>query len=114
MSESYRRSNDASGQEVADSTAGASGGGDLDVYRDRAHLIAVLAMHYPAVKSFNDPEEPDWMVVYIETPCGQLSWHIAPGDVSLFHHVGMVAPGEVQWDGHSTPEKFERMRELTR
>ena len=85
-----------------------------EVYRDRAHLIAFLASQLPSVKTYNDPEEPDWMLVYIETPYGQLSWHIAPSDVSLFQHVRMVTPDEVEWDGHTNLEKFERMRRLTR
>ena len=42
-----------------------------------------------------DPEEPEWPVVFIELPTGQVSWHVP-------RHVK-------EWDGHTTEEKFGRM-----
>lgn len=42
-----------------------------------------------------DVTEPEWPVVYIELPDGQVSWHM---------------PAHVKdWDGHTTPEKFARI-----
>jgi hypothetical protein len=41
-----------------------------------------------------DPAEPQWPVIYIELPTGQVSWHIP------------AYAGE--WDGHTTPLKYER------
>lgn len=47
-----------------------------------------------------DPSEPHWPgVVYIDLPTGQVSWHIP------FY--------PYPWDGHSTPEKYERIRRYT-
>lgn len=43
-----------------------------------------------------DPADPDWPVVYIELPTGQVSWH-------------MPAHPE-PYDGHSTVEKYQRSR----
>ncbi len=43
-----------------------------------------------------DPAEPDWPVVYIELPTGQVSWHMPAHPVSF--------------DGHSTEEKYSRCR----
>jgi hypothetical protein len=43
-----------------------------------------------------DPAEPAWPVAYIELPTGQVSWHM-PAHKTPF-------------DGHSTPEKYERIR----
>ena len=43
-----------------------------------------------------DPSEPDWPVVYIELPTGQVSWH--------------MPCHKYEWDGHSTEEKYERIR----
>jgi hypothetical protein len=43
-----------------------------------------------------DPEEPEWPVVFIELPTGQVSWHIPQHGIP--------------WDGHTTEEKFERIR----
>lgn len=45
-----------------------------------------------------DPAEEGWVIAYIELPSGQVSWHL-PG------YVG-------QWDGHSTAEKYHRVREF--
>lgn len=43
-----------------------------------------------------DPNEPDYPVVYIDLPTGQVSWHIT------------AYAGE--WDGHTTEQKYERCR----
>lgn len=86
------------------------------VYRERAHLVAHLAALYPSVIGYNDPAEPDWPVVYVKTPEGQLSWHISPEDVDLFGHVtfgNLVSRQTVTWDGHSTEEKYARLDRLT-
>lgn len=82
------------------------------VYRERAHLVAHLAAIYPSVVGYNDPAEPGWLVVYVKTPEGQLSWHISEGDADLFGHVtfGNLVNA---WDGHTTEEKYERLRRLT-
>lgn len=84
-----------------------------DVYRERAVLVANLATRYPSHIGFTDQGEPMWAVVIIETPTGQMSWHIAPGDRELFRHVRDTLPDDAPWDGHSTPEKYERLRQLT-
>ncbi|MGA5764488.1 hypothetical protein [Nonomuraea bangladeshensis] len=88
---------------------------EIGVYTERAHLIAYLATQYPAEIAYNDPSEPDWPVIYFTTVYGQLSWHLAPADLWLFPHVPVVGPGDdiPQWDGHTTPEKYERLRKLT-
>lgn len=83
-----------------------------NVYRERAHLVALLAALYPASIGRTDPDTPDWPVVTLDTPAGQMSWHIAPDDVELFHHLDPDA-GQFGWDGHSTEEKYARVRELT-
>lgn len=43
-----------------------------------------------------DPSEPEWPVAFIELPTGQVSWH-------LEQHFK-------EWDGHSTEEKYERIK----
>ncbi|MEV5140351.1 hypothetical protein AB0K71_05920 [Streptomyces syringium] len=83
------------------------------VYRERAHLIAHLAALHPSHIGHTDPNAPDWAVVIIETPSGQLSWHIAERDLDLVEHVmptNRICRG---WDGHTTDEKYERIRALT-
>lgn len=78
-----------------------------DLYRERAHLAAHLAALYPSVMVPDaDPEAPDWPVLYVLLPTGQVSWHIAPADLDLFEH---VPTGAAIWDGHDTTEKYRRL-----
>lgn len=79
-------------------------------YRERAHLVAVLAAHHPAVIV---PAEPEMPVLYLHTPVGQISWHLAPADLDLFEHVHQ-APNRttVRWDGHTKQEALQRLRYL--
>ena len=81
-------------------------------YRERAQLVALLAALYPSHIGHTDPDEPDWAVVIVEVPTGQLSWHIAPGDMRLFSHVQRTSRICRGWDGHTAEEKYERIREL--
>lgn len=82
-------------------------------YRERAHLVALLASLHPSHIGHTDPAAPDWAVVVVETPAGQLSWHIAPRDMDLFTHVRPTDRVCRGWDGHTTDEKYERVRQLT-
>ncbi len=48
------------------------------------------------------PAEPEWPVAYLELPTlpdvsGQISWHLPQHGIP--------------WDGHSTDEKYERIRQ---
>jgi hypothetical protein len=81
-------------------------------YRERAHLVALLAALYPSEMHENpDADYDNWPIVMVKTPAGQMGWHLAPNDVDLFDHV--VFERTVDWDGHSTEEKYRRVRELT-
>lgn len=80
----------------------------MNVYRERAQLVAFLAGLYPAMMG-TDEKEPDYPVVYVTTPEGQLSWHIAREDMDLFAH---IPEGGVAWDEHTTEEKYERLQRL--
>lgn len=88
-----------------------------EIYRERAHLLALLAAvamtdGLPVHIGNADPQEPDWPVLTFELPTGQASWHIAPDDVELFRHVRATTDADRPWDGHSTAEKYERVRAL--
>lgn len=85
-----------------------------DIYRERARLVAFLAAIYPSHSGFSDPTEPDWLVVTVETPQGQMSWHVSPDDQGLFNHVRRTRHTDRPWDEHTTPEKYERLARLTR
>ncbi len=81
------------------------------VYRERAHLVALLASMYPSGLD-HDPAEPEYVVMIVELPTGQVSWHIAPEDTDLFPHVRGLP--RKAWDGHTTEEKYERVDAYTR
>lgn len=85
---------------------------DLDqVYRERAHLVALLASLWPSTRTFSD--DAGYSVVYVDSPAGQLSWHIHPADAYLFHHVARTGSAPEQlWDGHSTAEKYRRVASM--
>jgi len=84
----------------------------VNVYRERAYLVAHLASLYPSTIGYTDPSEPEWAVCIIETPAGQMTWHISPDDRDLFDHVTWSS--RAKWDGHETEEKYERLRALTK
>jgi hypothetical protein len=101
-------------------------------YRERNQVVAALArvlmgQHPPlyglppgapanAWLAEHDPNDagwdPEWRtIVFIEGPTGQLSWHLHDSDVALFDG---LPRGPNLWDGHSTPEKYERVARLGR
>lgn len=91
---------------------------EIGVYRERAALVAHLAALYPAAIVIGaDPAEPDWPVIFIDTPKGQMSWHLSENDLDLFHFVTSWPADAVdapKWDGHTTAEKYERLAALVR
>jgi hypothetical protein len=80
-----------------------------DAYIDRnlaVQLLAKLAEEKGyAVGLRKDPEEPEWPVLMIDLPTGQVSWHLPAAEV-----VGKWSEYPDGWDGHTTEEKRERIR----
>lgn len=114
----HKRANQAE-HEATDAHAGRQRAGQEtdSVYRERAHLIALLAALYPAVMTHvPDADEDGWGLVFLDLPTGQASWHIAPRDADLVQHVELVGQDDprAQWDGHATEEKYDRIRAYAR
>lgn len=87
--------------------------------RERAHLVAALTTHPAVTSAVLATDEDTEMavctnVVYLTTKHGQMSWHIADDDLDLFTHLPRVTGADVRaaWDGHSTAEKYARLRDL--
>lgn len=82
-------------------------------YHERNQLVALLARLYPSAlcKTEIDGWDPEWhWCVFLQTPEGQLSWHIHEREFEFFDHVRQA--DDVKWDGHTTEEKYERVARL--
>lgn len=82
-----------------------------DAYFDRNQ--AVMALGRMALKLGyraglkEDPNEPDWPVLMIDLPTGQVGWHLPRKEI-----VGQWPYYEGEWDGHSLEEKRRRLEEF--
>lgn len=83
-----------------------------NAYTERTRLLAYIATLHDSHVGFNDEDEMDWPVLTIETPMGQMTWHIAPEDGHLLSLVRHTDPQDRGWDGHTTQEKYERLERL--
>lgn len=82
---------------------------DQDVYTDR-NLLAQLAAQLAEQLGYRvwvgtDSKEPDWPVLFIELPTGQVSYHLPRSEMVID-----PKPDAAPWDGHSTDEKRRRIR----
>lgn len=83
-------------------------------YSERNRLVAFLARCYPSgvKRTAIEGWDPEWHgCVFIDTPEGQMSWHYHDSDAALFEG---LPPYTGDWDGHTTPEKYERLARLRR
>lgn len=88
-----------------------------ELYRERAHLLAALVhlAELDAVISYNDPNEPNLPVLYVDTVAGQISWHLNPDHLPLFAAVPVVDPEDrrARWDGHTKDTALARLRAVS-
>lgn len=83
-------------------------------YGERAHLVAYLAACYPSEIVPAESDSGAWFLVFVTTPAGQMSWHLHEDDLDLFEPLLNAPETGIEWDGHTTEEKYERLAELTR
>jgi len=72
---------------------------DLDYEIRYGLVLRAMCLSYAAGFSTGirmDPLVPEWPVVYIELPTGQVSWHMPQHNTT--------------WDGHDTATKYARIR----
>jgi len=83
-----------------------------DVYAQRNRLALAFASLAAdngwAVGVVKDPDQPFWPVLIVDTPRGQVSWHLRLGELPAKMP---VHPGG--WDGHTTDQRDEALRALT-
>lgn len=86
-------------------------------YRERAHLVALLAALTPGavLAPAPDVDEPGWTIAYLNIGGHQASWHISPRDAGLVAHIEPVDADDprAQWDGHTTDQKYEHIAQYT-
>lgn len=83
-------------------------------YQERAHVLAALSKCFPAHLTRHDEGDLAWdndwrTIVCVHFPVGQGCWHIHDSELSLFTHLKVE---ENHWDGHTTKEKYDRLRTL--
>ena len=78
-------------------------------YHERNQVVAALAKMFPAGVAV-DPDEPDWPVLYIDLPDGQVSWHFQRSEA--IDLLAGIPKYDGEWDGHSTEEKYTRLKSL--
>ncbi len=81
-------------------------------YLERNKVVAALARLFPSGirKTTDNDWDPEWRnCVFIDLPTGQVSWHYHDREAHLFFG---LPPYEKPWDGHSTPEKYERLERM--
>ena len=83
-----------------------------EAYFDRNQLVLAFARLAQAqgwrVGVGTDPGEPDWPVLYVDAPAGQVSWHLPKAEIDIA--TWPRYPG--QWDGHDVAEKRARLARL--
>ncbi len=82
-----------------------------EVYVDRNLLaLAFAKLAHEAgwkVGWSTDTETPDWRLLYVETPAGQVSWHLP---ASMLEQTTLPTHS-LPWDGHDVAEKRRRLGE---
>jgi hypothetical protein len=82
------------------------------VYDERDQLVAFLSRIFPSYIGPVDDPEPGWnYAVYIETPEGQLSWHVPDRELGLYFR-DLRMCDDANWDGHTTEEKYRRLSQV--
>ena len=81
------------------------------IYYERNQAVMAMAklamLQGYAVGIAGDPNEPDYPVLMIDLPTGQVGWHIPQKELQ-----GQWPEYHKQWDGHSLQEKEYRIREF--
>lgn len=80
-------------------------------YRERSELLLFLSKVLPSHTAYDEQGDEGFKgLLCAHGPAGQMAWHIADAERKLFDHL----PFELaHYDGHSTLEKYNRLREIT-
>ena len=82
----------------------------VSLYTERAYCVAALARCALAMgldAGLIHATETEWACIYIDTPSGQVAWHIAEGDLRLFRGLPLYSGDREQV--YTTEEKYRRL-----
>lgn len=82
-----------------------------DLYEERARVAlalarSALALGLKAGFALDPQEGPEWPVLFIDLPTGQVSWHLTAAQRAVASDIGDY---DGEWDGHTTEEKYRRL-----
>ena len=87
--------------------------GELYDHREALYLMLVAQCPLNAwmCKSMKDGEEcePGWIIVGLETPCGQISYHVSMALYKWLQSIGVREVSESLWDGHDSFQVLDRL-----
>lgn len=80
-----------------------------ELYDHRCLLFINLCIGHPEAAYWR-PHYEGWPLIGIETRLGQISYHVPEKYLPLF--AGKIRKGGPEWDGHSSRDVIERLRDL--
>lgn len=91
--------------------------GQIDgAYTERNLLVAHLFRAFPLGIAWwaDAPDAPGYVIVYLESDEGQLSWHMKANEAQdlMPDWLRPEAKNAGKWDGHTTTEKYARLARL--
>lgn len=76
-----------------------------EAYFDRNMAVQVLTkMANQLGYNIGIKDDPEWPILYIDLPTGQVSWHIPRNEL-----IGTYPKYTGKWDGHDVEEKRNRL-----
>jgi len=78
-----------------------------DAYFDRnqaAMALAAACMSYGFPAGLKESDDPEWPILFVELPQGQVSWHLPRVEI-----VEEWPTFEGEWDGHTLEQKRQRL-----
>lgn len=83
-------------------------------YWERNQILAALTDFMTAHLCRHPEEDKEWeddwrWIVCVHGDFGQMTWHIHDDDKKYFEHLPIQGN---HWDGHSTPEKYQRLEKI--
>ena len=80
-----------------------------ELYEHRCLLFLNLCFHSPERCAFKK-DYATWFCLYLETPRGQISYHIPNKYLPSVISCGIKEDADYKWDGHTSSDVIERLK----